>query len=89
MIPSAFKPESDIEKNKTIYPQGIFLNSDDYEFSIFNRWGEKIFTTNIVNDGWDGTYKDEKSPQDVYTYYVKFSINGDLFEYTGTVTLIR
>jgi len=89
MIPSAFNPGSDIEKNKTIYPQGIFLNSKDYEFTIFNRWGEKLFTTHEINVGWDGTYNGIKSPQDVYTYYVRFSIKGQVYEYNGTVTLIR
>ena len=89
-VPSAFNPESTESENRTFFPRGVFINSQDYTFIIFNRWGEQLYITNEINQGWDGTYKGVKSPQGVYTYYVKFTTSdGREFEKRGSVTLIR
>jgi len=89
-VPSAFNPKSTEPKNRTFYPVGVFINSQDYTFIIYNRWGEKLFETTEINRGWDGTFKGTDSPQGVYTYYVKFTTSdGREFEKRGTVTLIR
>ena len=39
-------------------------------FAIYNRWGEKIFQTNKLEEGWDGTFKGELQNNDVYAYKV-------------------
>lgn len=89
-VPSAFDPNSSQAINRTFYPHGVFVNSQDYLFIVFNRWGEKVFETTTINKGWDGTYNGIKVEGDVYTYYVRFtSSSGYLFENRGTVTLIR
>ncbi len=89
-VPSAFDPNSSIAENRVFYPHGVFVNSTDYIFMVFNRWGEKVFETTEINKGWDGTYKGLEAKGDVYTYYVRFtSSSGYLFENRGTVTLIR
>ena len=89
-VPSAFSPGSTIQDNKVFYPRGVFINSKDYTFIIFNRWGQQLFITNEINKGWDGTYNGVDAPQGVYTYYVKFTTSdGHEFEKRGTVTLIR
>ena len=87
---SKFNPNSSVSENRTFYPQGVFINSKDYLFTVYNRWGEKVFETTQINVGWDGTFKGIEATQDVYTYYVRFtSASGILFEDRGTVTLIR
>lgn len=89
-VPSAFDPNSSESLNRTFYPHGVFVNSQDYLFMVFNRWGEKVFETNEINKGWDGKYNGIEVEGDVYTYYVRFtSSSGYLFENRGTVTLIR
>jgi len=89
-VPSGFNPSSDVPENQVFYPGGVFINSKDYLFIVFNRWGEKMFESTEINKGWDGQYKNEDAPQGVYTYYVKFTTSaGVLFEDRGTVTLIR
>ncbi|RLD65007.1 MAG: hypothetical protein DRI84_07695, partial [Bacteroidetes bacterium] len=89
-VPSAFNPDSDNSDNRTFYPRGVFINSQDYTFIIFNRWGEQLFLSKEINTGWDGTYKGVDSPQGVYTYFVKFTTSdGREFEKRGTVTLIK
>lgn len=89
-IPNAFMPGSGNTLNQTFYPKGIFINSPDYLFQVYNRWGELVFETTSVNTGWDGKVNGDDAPEGVYSYYVRFTIsNGDLFEKRGTVTLLR
>ena len=59
-------------------------------FSIYNRQGTLLFTTNNPSKGWDGTYKGNILPSGEYVYHLQY-ING-LGEYTeqiNTITLIR
>jgi gliding motility-associated-like protein len=59
--------------------------------TIYSRWGEQIFITTDINEGWDGTYQStgKKCPQGVYVYDVHITdAFGDLHRFTGDVTLI-
>jgi len=40
-------------------------------FTIYDRWGEKVFETTNQNEGWDGTYKGMSSDPAVFVYYLK------------------
>jgi len=88
-IPNAFTPNND-GYNDFFSPSGIgFANMN---MSIFNRWGEEVFSGNSLSEGWDG--KDRKGDQycneGAYVYKVKVV---DYFntphEYSGVVTLLR
>lgn len=61
----------------------------DYEFYIFNRWGQQVFESKDIKSEWDGTNGDRKWQSDTYVWVVKYKIFG--FEKTqkGDVTLIR
>jgi gliding motility-associated-like protein len=90
-VPNAFTPDGDIY-NSTFYPVlTAGYKSNDYEFLIFNRWGELIFESNTIGEGWDGTYKEHNCQDGVYTWklVVGRSINGEQLEYTGHITLLR
>jgi gliding motility-associated-like protein len=89
-VPDAFTPNND-GKNDKLH----ILFKGDLSISLFNiysRFGQLVFTTTNINDGWDGTLNGE--PQDIgtYNYYIKGICgnggNKDV-EYKGTVTLIR
>lgn len=72
-------------------PKGIYENmAASYNFSIWNRWGEKIFETKTPGQNWDATYKGSKVPLGVYVYMLDFtSIKGKSINRVGIVTVIE
>ena len=59
---------------------------------IYNRWGEKIFETNDLNSGWDGSSKEDNTlaMEGVYVYKIKLrDWEGLYHNFTGKVTLIK
>ena len=74
--------------NDVFYPFVRYV--DEFRMRIFNRWGELIFESNDLARGWDGYYRDQLSPQDVYVYqlWVRF-IDGVEKNQIGDVTLMR
>jgi gliding motility-associated-like protein len=86
-VPTAFTPNND-GLNDNIKP--IF--GADYtlgEFSIFNRLGEKIFTTNKRGEGWNGQVQGIPQTTAVYVWMLKAYRNGQLFQKKGIFLLIR
>lgn len=83
-MPNAFVPGNNTFK---AVQRGIStLNS----FKIFNRWGEEIFSTTNIDQGWDGTCKGQAQAAGVYVYQIDArTIEGKPFKKHGTVTLIR
>jgi gliding motility-associated-like protein len=59
-------------------------------FRIFDRWGNQVFETADINQGWDGTYKGTPQPFGVYVYMISaVTSTGQNFEKHGNVTLLR
>lgn len=86
-VPNAFAPEG---TNKVFRPILVFSSNADYLFEVFNRFGEKVFTSNIPGRGWDGLYKGSPAPLDSYVYNVKFTgLDGQPYTRTGVVILVR
>ncbi len=86
-IPNAFTPE---KINPIFKPINIFVDLNSYEFLIFSRDGNLIFSTNNPNEGWDGTFKGSRMKTDTYVYKVSYlKTDGSYFEKTGSVNLIR
>ncbi len=58
-------------------------------FQIFDRWGQLIYD-NESSEGWDGTYRGQQLPADVYAYYLEVEIeNCKMVSDKGTVLLVR
>ncbi|MFT6716676.1 MAG: gliding motility-associated-like protein, partial [Saprospiraceae bacterium] len=90
-IPNAFSPNGD-GTNDYFYAQGI--NIKDFDFFIFNRWGEEIFHSDDIHKGWDGLYKDIPVQIDVYVWKMYYSTEEDhggrkKRTRTGTVTVVK
>jgi gliding motility-associated-like protein len=62
----------------------------EFNMLIFNRWGELLFESKRIEDGWDGYYRGKLCKQDVYVYkiYVKY-LDGETTTRIGDVTLMR
>ena len=66
----------------------IFIT--DVYLTIYDRWGEKLFETNDVKKGWDGTFKGKQLDQGVYGYYMTFTCNNEEQSFKkGNITLTK
>jgi gliding motility-associated-like protein len=86
-IPNAFTPNSDLHNNIFyVYGENIL----DFNVQIYTRWGEKIFESNDISKGWDGTYNGVPLPIGTYVYMVHFTgESGGPELRSGKVSLIR
>ncbi len=85
-VPNTFTPDSPI--NNIFVPKGG--NIKKYELSIFNRWGNLIFTSNSIEQGWDGTYKGVKCQDGTYTWKILYTdFNQITDQIVGHVNLLR
>ncbi len=90
--PKAFAPQAFAPNgyNKTFRPFLLYALSDFYDFKIYDRWHQLVFSTNDVNSSWDGQFNGEPAPSDAYTYIIKFrGKNNQDYTQTGTVMLLR
>lgn len=84
---SGFTPNGD-GFNNIFIPH--YENVKAVEFIVFNRWGEIMFTTNSLIEGWDGSYKGKPVPSGVFAYLVKaWGYDDNLYTYKGTITVLR
>lgn len=89
-IPNAFVPIDVDGPNEIFIPVTTFVDFKEYEFTIFDRWGSAIFTTNNVKKGWDGKAGGKPCEFGVYVYLIHYKTSrGEYLEYKGTVTLLR
>ena len=101
-VPSAFTPtfggdgsgsqafgDDDLRDNDVFFPQ-LRGNPIAYSFTVYNRWGEQIFSTSDPNVGWNGYFQGKLCKQDVYVWRVAaVFLDGTTAEQAGDVTLIR
>ena len=86
-IPNIFSPNGD-GKNDILYVRGKGIKT--LYFAIYDRWGEKVFETTDLNNGWDGTFKGKPLNKAVFVYYVKATfVDNSEVEQKGDITLIR
>jgi gliding motility-associated-like protein len=85
--PTAFTPNGD-NLNDIFNVFGQYVVA--FEMQIFNRWGEMLFSTTDINEGWDGTYKGNEMPEGTYTFIAKITDRtGRTFKRSGSVLLLR
>lgn len=87
-IPNAFTPNGD-GKNDQFKPL-LFGNILSYHFTIYNRWGEKVFESTEVGKGWDGRVKAVDSDSHMYVWTCQYQlVDKPMKTEKGTVMLIR
>lgn len=87
-FPSAFSPNAD-GSNDLLKLLGDIANVKDYELSVYNRWGQKIFTTTDVTTGWNGMHKGQPADFGVYYYMCTLEYLGAKELLKGDITLVR
>jgi gliding motility-associated-like protein len=87
-IPNTFTPNSD-GRNDVFMPKVIGVSK--YEFYVYNKWGQKIFSDNDPSKGWNGTFEGRKCEQDVYIWKIHFvnNVSRQMETHYGQVLLLR
>ena len=84
-VPNSFTPNED-NKNDTF--NAVTRGVKIYSLFIFDRWGHQIFETTDLNTGWDGTFKGQLCPSDIYVWKIyATSTEGVFKELTGHLML--
>lgn len=82
-LPNVFSPNDD-GHNDVFKPSGT--NLFEYEMRIYDRWGNKVFESNDIENGWDGTFNGKRMNSAVFVYYILSA--GEVIS-KGNVTLVR
>jgi gliding motility-associated-like protein len=86
--PSAFTPGVKDQLNPVFQIKGAGLT--EFELLIMNRWGEILFHSTDINEGWDGTFKGKDCKIDMYAYRVRYKGKSTKRkEFYGTIYLLR
>lgn len=90
-VPNSFTPDGDAFNNVFVPVITSGIDAVGYELLIFDRWGEVVFESDEIGEGWNGRYHGKMCQDGTYTWRMKFKnkYNGELFEYTGHVNLLR
>lgn len=87
-VPTAFSPNGD-GTNDRIFVDGWGIKNLIY-FNIYNRFGELVYSSTDLYEGWDGTYKGENQPVETYRYNAAvMTYDGNILKKTGTIKLIH
>lgn len=87
-VPNAFSPNND-GKNDILRAFFGCLKKLD-QFTIFNRWGQIVFTTTISTHGWDGRIRGLDQQPGTYIWIAEGEFkSGARFSEKGTFTLVR
>jgi gliding motility-associated-like protein len=87
-MPNSFTPNGNGHNEVFRIPPGSQFRLE--YFQIFDRWGARIFSTQDISTGWDGTYNGLASNAGVFVYLIKGkTLAGEPVFLKGTVILIR
>jgi gliding motility-associated-like protein len=86
-VPNAFTPG--MNSNNLFRPVCIGVSSLEY-FRVFNRWGQLLYSTSQIGQGWDGRMQGKLQESNAYLWIVKGTdYTGKVISKKGTVVLIR
>jgi gliding motility-associated-like protein len=87
--PKAFTPDNQGPvENEVFKVFGQFIVT--FEMKIFNRWGEMLFSTKDINQGWDGKYKGITQPEGTYAFIANITdLAGRKSTRSGSVVLLK
>jgi gliding motility-associated-like protein len=91
IVPNAFKPGG---ANNIFRAYASSLEAiKNFSLYVYNRWGQQLFVTGDITQGWDGTIKGKPAPGDVYVWLVNYDVERkgktERIAYKGNVVLLR
>jgi gliding motility-associated-like protein len=93
LAPSAFTPDDDLANDVFYILDNCDIELEQFDLRIYNRWGELLYETDNIAEGWNGKMRNTavNAPMDVYVYYCEYMFRGEskAEAMTGTITLIR
>lgn len=87
MVPNAFSPNGDGRND--CFGVKTWGGAIIEEFSVFNRWGERVFSSKNATACWDGRFKGELQPAGGYVYVIKAKTVCGHIKRSGTLVLVR
>jgi gliding motility-associated-like protein len=87
-IPNAFSPNNDHANEVFRLSSNCLIEGS---FQIYNRWGQLVYRSEDLNEGWNGVFAGEVQPEGIYVYTIRFSYpsHPGIFTRKGAITLIR
>ncbi len=90
-VPNAFTPNTD-DTNDFFFGKGDLLGIRDFDFRVFNRYGQQLFHTKEPEEGWNGRINNTGELQSPAVFVYKVDIigpRGEPYEYKGTFLLLK
>jgi large repetitive protein len=89
-MPNSFTPNND-GLNDVFKPEGLQLDSYQFNMQIYDRWGSLVFETSDPNEGWNGSHQNtkEKLRKGLYVWVVYIGKNSANLRYDGHVNLLK
>jgi len=88
-IPNTFTPNND-QLNQIFLIQSEIISN--FYLQIFNKWGELIFISEKIEDGWNGKLNEHICQEDTYIYVLNYEVNCEpeiKKQIRGIINLIR
>jgi gliding motility-associated-like protein len=87
-VPNAFTPQKN--GHNDIFKPIVMGNILKFEFTIYNRWGQRVFQSSSLQLGWDGTLAGKPQGNDTYIWTCTYQFENEPVTFNkGTVTLVR
>jgi gliding motility-associated-like protein len=91
-VPNGFSPNGD-GINDVFKVSGNAIDFEEYEFSIFDRWGQVVFTSTSPEDAWTGEFNDGENYVGNSSYQYRLTVKSvfetNHREYSGSILLFR
>lgn len=86
-MPNAFRPGGINDRFK---PVATFVDPQSFKMTIFNRWGQQLFETTDMVNGWNGEINGQFANEGLYAFIVTYkSVGGEDYTKRGTVMVVR
>jgi gliding motility-associated-like protein len=89
-VPNAFTPDRKGPESNELFMPVIDRNVQEYSFMVFNRWGEKVFSSTLPQEGWNALRHGKPLAAGSYAWQLRYyTLSGREVNDSGVVLLIR